>query len=284
MGGANVRLMHDEGATVLETQTDADGHFTFSNFGVGAFVLHVTASGFDDAQTTGSLNAGELAMLPAIVLQISKMRTSVAVSSEQKELAEEEIKSEEKQRLFGVVPNYYVSYVNPAVPLDPKQKFELAWKTMIDPVSFGISAVAAGVEQSRNTYSGFGQGSEGYAKRFAASYADGAIGTLLGGAVFPTLMHQDPRYFVKGRGSKTSRLLYALANSIVCKGDNGRFQDCYSQQIGYLASAGLSNLYYPAQNRQGAALTFENFGYALAGAAGSNVFQEFFSRMLTPKK
>ncbi|HYB76734.1 MAG TPA: carboxypeptidase regulatory-like domain-containing protein, partial [Candidatus Bathyarchaeia archaeon] len=132
-------------------------------------------------------------------------------------------------------------------------------------------------------FSGYGQGAEGYAKRYGAGYADMVTGTFIGGAVLASLLKQDPRYFYKGVGSKRSRFLYAIANAVICKGDNGRWQPNYSGVIGNLAAGGISNLYYPASDRTGAKLTFENAAIATASTAISNVFQEFFSRKLTPK-
>ena len=196
-------------------------------------------------------------------------------------MAEDEIRVEEKQRLLGVFPNFYVSYVPNAVPLTAKQKFELAWKTIIDPVSFGIIAGVAGIEQADNAFSGYGQGAQGYAKRYGAAYADFVSGTFIGSAILPSLLKQDPRYFYKGTGSRKSRFLYAVANSVICKGDNGRWQPNYSFIVGDLAAGGISNLYYPAQNRNGAALTFENAAIAVGAGAMGNVIQEFFLRKLT---
>ena len=134
----------------------------------------------------------------------------------------------------------------------------------------------------KTTFSGYGQGAQGYAKRYGAAFADVAIGTFLGSAVLPSLLKQDPRYFYKGTGSKTSRTLYAIANSVICKGDNGRWQVNYSNMLGNLAAGGISNLYYPAQNRNGAELTFENAAIGTGATAATNLVEEFLIRKLTP--
>src|SRR5580698_1183712 len=102
-------------------------------------------------------------------------------------------------------------------------------------------------------FRGYGQGAQGYAKRFGASYTDGFVGTFLADAVLPSVLHQDPRYFYRGTGSIRSRALYAMASAVICKGDNGRWQPNYSNVLGNLAAAGISNAYYPASNRNGAA-------------------------------
>lgn len=141
-----------------------------------------------------------------------------------RELAQEQIKEQEKQRVFGVIPNFYVSYVANAVPLVPKQKFELAWKSASDPIKLvGVGALA-GIDQAGDRWGAYGQGAQGYAKRLGASYANVFGATFIGGAIMPSVLKQDPRYFYKGKGSKRSRFLYALGNSGMCKGDNGRWQ------------------------------------------------------------
>src|SRR5262249_50099200 len=155
------------------------------------------------------------------------------------EIAEEQLKEQEKQRVLGVIPNFYVSYVPDAAPLTPKQKFGLAWKTSIDPVSFGITAAIAGGQQADNDFRRYGQGAQGYAKRFGAAYANLVSSTFIGGAILPSLLKQDPRYFYKGTGTKRSRFFYAVANSVICKGDNGRWQPNYSGVLGGLAAGGI---------------------------------------------
>jgi hypothetical protein len=98
----------------------------------------------------------------------------------------------------------------------------------------------------------------------------------------PTVFKQDPRYFYKGTGSKKSRVLYALANSVICKGDNGKWQPAYSSILGSIAAGGLSNLYYAPSDRNGAELTFENALVGIGAAAVTNLLQEFVVRKLTP--
>jgi len=137
------------------------------------------------------------------------------------------------------------------------------------------------VQQARNDYSAYGQGVEGYAKRFGAAYADGASGTFIGGAILPSLFKQDPRYFYKGTGSTGSRILYAISRSVIAKGDNQRWQPNYSAILGSIASGAVSNLYYPDKDR-GTALVFENALIGTGENAVVNLFQEFVIRHFTP--
>ncbi len=264
----------------MESASDSAGNFNFAAVRPGPFKLSFTAPGFATQTTSGELHPGEDYVTPPVQLVVATT-VEVDVHETQQEVAEEQIQVQEKQRLFGVVPNFYVTYVPNAAPLDARQKFQLGWKSVIDPASFGVAALFAGFEQANNTYSGYGQGAQGYAKRFGASYADLVSGTFIGGAILPSLLKQDPRYFYKGTGTRKSRLLYAMVNAVICKGDNGRWQPNYSNMLGTLAAGGISNLYYPASSR-GVGLTFENTAIGIGGSALTGVFQEFFSRKLTP--
>jgi hypothetical protein len=280
--GALVTLAPDNHSAKQETRSGDDGQFSFAGVAPGSFQISVTAQGFASQSFSATVRSGEVFNIPQIVLEVATVTTDVRVTLSPSEITEEQIKVEEKQRLLGIIPNYFVSYAPQAAPLTPRQKFGLALKTTVDPFTFGVNAIIAGVEQWQNDYSGYGQGSQGYGKRYGASYADFFTGTMIGGAILPTLLKQDPRYFCKGTGSKRSRFFYAIANSVIRKGDNGHWQPDYSGILGALASGGISNLYYPARNRNGAGLTFENAGIGIGFGALGNVFQEFFLRELTP--
>jgi hypothetical protein len=261
--------------------TGDDGQFSFANVAPGAFQLTITSPGFTPQTSNGTLAPGETHIVPQIALTVAANVTDVQVALSRIEVAEAQIKDEERQRVFGIIPNFYVTYDPHPVALTPKQKFELAWKTTVDPVTFAIVGAIAGVQQAQNTFSGYGQGAQGYGKRYGAGFADLAAGTFIGSAVLPSLLKQDPRYFYKGTGSKRSRILYAIANSVICKGDNGRWQPNYSNIFGNLAAGGISNLYYPAQNR-GAGLTFENAAIGIGATGAANLVEEFLMRKLTP--
>jgi hypothetical protein len=281
VAGAHVKLT--SGSQSQEAVSGGDGGFSFANVVPGAFQLTITTAGFAAQSTSGTLASGETYIVPRVGLSVATNVSEIQVSLTQMEVAEEEIKIEEKQRVLGAIPNFYVSYIPDAAPLTAKQKFKLAWKTVIDPFTFVVVGGAAGVEQAQNHFSGYGQGAQGYAKRFGAGYADTLAGTFIGAAILPSLLKQDPRYFYKGTGSIGSRSMYAIANAFICKGDNGRWQTNYSNILGSLAAGGISNLYYPAQDRSGAGLTFENGAIGLGVTAVDNLFQEFIVRKLTPK-
>jgi len=280
VAGATVQLSRNDGSANRQAISNSDGAFAFDHAAPGPFRLTVSAAEFTTQEYSGTLESGQNLIVPAITLRVATLVTEVRVVPPQV-IAEAQIKDEEKQKALGFIPNYYVSYVPNAVSLAPKQKFELAWKTMIDPVTFGITGAIAGIQQAQNDFSGYGQGADGYAKRYGAAYADAAISTFIGGAVLPSLLKQDPRYFYKGTGSKKSRLLYAIANSVICKGDNGHWQANYSGILGGLAAGGISTSYYPAKDRD-AGLIFQNALIGIGAAAAANVLQEFVVKKLTP--
>jgi hypothetical protein len=263
--------------------SDSEGRFVFGDVPAGPYQLTFSSSGFASQTVSGVLHSGESFEAQPIVLLVSTASSEVQVTASRVEVAEEQVREEEQQRVLGAIPNFYVTYVHDAPPLTSRQKFSMAWKTSIDPITFLSTGAFAGIEQATNSYSAWGQGTEGYAKRYAAGYADNFIGTMLGSALLPSLLKQDPRYFYKGTGTVRSRILYAIANAVICKSDSGRWQPNYSSITAGFASAGISNLYYPAANRNGMSLTFENFLIDKATGAAQNIFQEFVVRKLTPK-
>jgi len=282
VAGARVILSLGDQSPKQEMQTGAGGQFLFSNIAPGPFQLTITAAGFAAQISSGILHSGENYIVAGSALAVATTVTDVEVGVSQVEVADEQIKIEEQQRVFGVLPNFYVSYIPDAAPLNSRQKFKLAARTVVDPFTFVFVGGAAGVQQAQNHFRGYGQGAQGYAKRFGAGYADQVSGTFIGSAILPSILKQDPRYFYKGTGSKASRFLYAVANAVICKGDDRRWQPNYSNMLGGLAAGGISNLYYPEQDR-GAALTFENAAVGIGSSAISNLFQEFLIRKLTPK-
>src|SRR5580698_4490031 len=280
--GARIKLTGENQSLSQEVLSGDDGQFSFANIAPGPFQITITSVRFATHVSTGTLHSGETYIVPQIVMVVAAdIEVQVGVSPA--EVAEEQLKIEEKQRVLGFIPNFYVSYIPNPVPLNSKQKFKLAWKATVDPVTLIVNGAFAGVEQAQNHFRGYGQGAQGYGKRFGAGYADTITSTFIGGAVLPSLLKQDPRYFYKGTGSNRSRILYAIANSVICKGDNRHWQANYSNILGNLAAGGISNLYYPADDRNGAGLTFENAAIGIGATAIANLFQEFVVRKFTPK-
>jgi hypothetical protein len=263
--------------------SDSNGSFSFAGVAPGPFKLTFTSAGFATKTLEGTLGPGEDHDVQSVMLLMAGVSNEVQVTASTEEIAQEQLHVEEQQRVLGAIPNFYVAYDPNAAPLTGKQKFQLAWKTSIDPVTFALTGVFAGIEQAENSFPGYGQGAVGYAKRFGANYTDGVTGDMIGAVALATLFKQDPRYFYQGTGTVRSRAVHAIASSVLCKGDNGHLQFNYSAILGGLASGGISNLYYPSADRNGWAMTFENSAIGTAESAVGDLLQEFLIRHLTPK-
>ena len=272
-------VLTQQGSGSRESLSGKDGSFSFADVPPGPFELSITSPGFAAQEKSGVLQAGENYVTPQIQLVVATT-VEVEVTQTREEIAEQQMDVEEQQRVFGVVPNFYVSYIPDAAPLTTKQKFKLGWKSTADPVVFGFAGIVAGIEQADNAFSGYGQGAQGYGKRLGATYADTVSGTFIGSVILPSVFKQDPRYFYKGTGSRKSRFFYAVANAVICKGDNGHWQPNYSNMLGSLAAGGLSNVYYPASNR-GVALTFKSALIGIGGTGFGAVIEEFFLHKVT---
>ena len=260
---------------------DSEGVFTFSNLIAGTYTLKIAGAGLEPPVTAEVvLAAGERLEVPIVGTRIPTTSTTVHVISTPNEVAQAQVRQQETQRIIGFLPNFYTSFLWDAEPMTPKLKFQLSLRSTTDPVTFLVVAGLAGVEQKHKTFPGYGQGAEGYAKRFGAAYADMLFGKMVSRAVLPSVLHQDPRYFYRGSGSMRSRVFYALASAVICRGDSGQLQPNYSQVVGNFAASGISNLYRAPGDRT-ASLTFRNGLIMTASGAVENLFREFLSRKLT---
>jgi len=277
---AKVNLTSADGSLRPTLTSGANGEFTFKKMAPGSYLVMVEATGLEPFTSAEFvLGAQQNYEIPRIILSVATAFTQMTVRPTE-EVAAEQIKAEETQRVFGLLPNFYTSYVYDAAPLTTKQKFSLAAHGTFDPVALMGIALNAGIEQANNTFAGYGQGARGYSKRFAARFADGRTSDILSHAVFPSLFHQDPRYYYQGSGSFKSRLVHAVSFAFVARSDSGRTMPNYSYLLGDLASGALSNLYYPRADR-GAQLVFTNAAIGIAGRIGSCIIREFFSKRFT---
>jgi hypothetical protein len=273
-------LMHSDGTQSHTMLSNANGEFGFLEILPGSYLVAVNAKGFAPFTSVEFLVADQQVYeLPDISLSVATASIEVMVRPTDL-IAAEQIRAAEKQRLIGVIPNFYTSYIYDAAPLTSKQKFSLAARGTFDPVSMIGVAFGAGLEQANNSYPGYGQGAEGYSKRFAAKFVDGRTRDFLTHAVFPSLFHQDPRYYYQGSGSFRSRFIHAVGSAFVTRSDSGRTVPNYSFVLGDMCSAALSNLYYPPANR-GVSLAFNRAAVGLAGRVGTSLIREFLSKRLT---
>jgi hypothetical protein len=282
IAGATVTL---EGADLGDRKTAVAGEsgaFEFADLKPG-IEYHVTVSARDMQRWESPpiiLGPGQYFLLTNIKMKLPGSEVSVTVYATQEQIATEQVIVAEKQRIFGFIPNFYVTYDPHPVPLTTKLKYRLALKASTDPVTFFGIAFMAAVYQAGDVPD-YQQGWDGYAQRVGAGIADTATDIFFGGAILPSLLHQDPRYFYQGTGTKKSRILHAISYPYICKGDNGKTQPNYSSLGGDLISGAISNIYYPETNR-GVGLVFEGFFVTTAVRTVNSIIQEFVLRKLTP--
>jgi hypothetical protein len=273
---ASVILTNTSSGVARQVTADENGAFVFEDIAAGSsYRLKLHAQGYADWQSDLlTITAGKSLIVQHIALMLAGDTVSVTVSGDNAQLATEQVELAMHQRVLGIIPNFYVVYDSAhAVPLSTKLKFKLALKASTDPVTaIGIGFLAA-VDQAANTPD-YQQGLRGYGQRVGSSAADGFSDILIGGAILPSLLHQDPRYFYQGTGTKQSRMQHAIAAPFICRGDNGHSQINFSSLGGDLISSSLSNTYYPQSNR-GANLVFTNFAIGTAGRVINTLAQEF---------
>jgi hypothetical protein len=273
-----------EGADTSDRQTvvaGESGAFQFNGLTPGTpYRITVEAKGFARWMSpTLFLNPGQY-LLQKIQLKLPGAVTSVTVYASPEQIATQQVIVEEHQRVFGIIPNFYVTYDSKPVPLTTKLKFRLAYKADTDVMTFFGVAFMATIYQAGDIPD-YGQGWDAYGKRVAAGYADTTTDIFIGGAILPWLLHQDPRYFYQGTGTKKSRARHAIFSPFVCRGDNGKPQPNYSSLGGDLASGAISNFYYPQSNR-GPGLVFQGFFVTTGVRMVNGLVQEFVLRNLTP--
>jgi hypothetical protein len=266
----------------LTAATKDDGSFAFRDVTPGSsYQITVTAEGFEQWSSSVTVEPGQDKTLPDIKLRILTVQRAVTVTYSSKEVAAQQLKAEEQQRVFGFIPNTYVTYEPHPEPLTARMKFDLAYKDLTHPVFFVGTAAWAGVEQAAGLQN-YPQNIRGYGDRFGTGLADGVTQGLIGNAILPSLLHQDPRYFYQGSGTKKSRALHAMLAAFVCKGDNGKTQPNYSTWGGSLISSTISLAYYPSSDRN-AQHVFGNFGIGMGLHVGGGLLQEFVLSKLTSR-
>ena len=254
--------------------TGDNGFFSFEEVKAGTPVrIEVSAPDLKNWRSNEIIaQPGQSLIVTDISLGVASVETAVrAVIPEQ--VAVEQVKLQEQQRVLGVIPNFYVTYEHNPAPLTPKLKFQLAMKALTDPVTIMGFGMNAAIYQAVG-YPSYRQGAAGYGMRLGATFAGGYSNILLGDAVFPSLLHQDPRYFYQGTGTTKSRLLHAMSTPFITRGDDGRREINYSNILSDLASGALANAYYPSQDR-GARLVVRSAAIGISGRMVFGIVQEF---------
>jgi hypothetical protein len=281
--GARVELS-EEGApgTLRVMESGATGQFEFANLAPGTYIVTVSGKGMTKFVSMPlMLQANEPEIVPDVVLHVAGTTTSVTVMD--KEGASlEQVRIAEQQRVLKVFPNFYSSFDWNAPPMLAKQKYRLASRSLIDPVTFLTTAGIAGAEQYRNIFPSFGGGIVGYGKRYAAAYATHASGELLTRAVYPGIFRTDPRYFIMGNGSAEARAMHAIGSTFMTRGDNGGRRINFPEILGDFSAAALSNAYFPAKERGVNLVLINGFG-DLGGDMLDNLFREFLLNRVTTR-
>ena len=253
--GASVTLRSSRVGDPYSTLANETGYFELHNLESGMpYRVTVHSDGFEDWVSPDMvLEPGQHKILTDCILRLAKVETSIDVGYSPVQVATEQVAIQEKQRILGVVPNFYVTYEAHPEPMTPKLKFELAMKLAGDPVTAVGVGFVAGVRQATNSID-FQQGAKGYGQRFGVTAANAFSGIMIG--------------------------FHALSYAFVCPGDNGRLQPNYSSLGGNLAAAALSNAYYPSSNR-GPGLVIGNFAIGTLQRALTGLAQEFLFRRYT---
>jgi hypothetical protein len=179
-------------------------------------------------------------------------------------------------RMFKVLPNYKTinDPEQQVPPLHVGEKFALV-EHYFDPFTFVFTSITAGIEQSTNEKAGYGQGALGYAKRYGADFTDGLTNEVFVTGVFPSLLHEDPRYYRLGRGNAWKRTGYALSRILIARGDSGNNRINASEFLGNIASGAISMSYYP-QNERSVSGVFTRMSVEIGYDSLFNVLKEFY--------
>jgi hypothetical protein len=200
-------------------------------------------------------------------------------AEEQRRKAQEQLEEQEKQRVMGVMATFNTTRNPDALPLSSGQKFQLFFKSETDPWPFLLAGVVAGINQADDSDEEWGQGAQGYAKRFGAAYTDSFIGNFFGNAVLTSWWHEDPRYYQKGTGSWEGRALWAATSTVWCKRDKGTWGPNYANVAGNLIGSAIARIYYPASERHVGDTIIDGLTVSAEGIVGSEVI-EFWPDMV----
>ena len=281
--GATLMLSRSISDEHLTTRSDSNGFFQLANVPPGAdWHLTVRMQGFADWISEAIvLTPGQYRLLTGVQLHLAMVEVSVAALTPE-QAATEEVRTEEKQRILGVIPNFYVAYDRNPVSLTAKLKFHLARKILTDPVTIAGFVLNASIYQAAH-YPDYREGVDGYGERLGSTFAGGYANVLIGDALLPSILHQDPRYFYQGRGTTRSRLLHALSTPILTYGDNGRRQFNFSGIGGDLASGAIACAYYPTQQRD-VSLVYKSGLIGAGGRIANGLLQEFVLKRIGSRR
>jgi hypothetical protein len=217
---------------------------------------------------------GILLMLLTVLLATGAAQNGVPSGSPANGSQSQENTSGQEQRVFGVVPQFSVTNDASPPPLTPGQKFKLFGRTSFDPFNFAAAGLQAGLSQATDEFPQYDQGAAGYAKRYAASFADQVSSNFFANYVYSALLKEDPRYFRLGKGTVRRRMVYALEQEFVVHKDSGGKTFGFENILGAFTSGTLSNAYYPSNDR-GLGLTVSRSVISILYGSAGGLFSEF---------
>ena len=277
--GAQIVITCVEPPSTHDAVADSAGFFSVGGLSAGTYSVTISSPGLKTYVVHDlHLRPGEIYSMPEISLPIARTTADVTVTLTTEELAEAELQNELKQRVLGVLPNFYTSYQWKAAPLSARQKFKLTARATTDPVFLGVTAITAGIQQAQNTYPEYGGGAAGYWKRYGAAYGDAVIGRFMGSVVFATVFRQDPRYFVMTNGSWVRRSWHAISSTVIQRGDNYHWEPAYAHLLGSATTGLIASTYHPGSNP--GKLVLDNTILDLGNKAANNLIREFVLRHL----
>jgi len=264
-----------------QTNADDKGFFRFSDLLAGAYIITITSPGFDTYRIPGiNIKPGESYELPEVALPIARTTADATVTLTEQQIAEVELNDELHQRVLGVLPNYYTSYIWDAAPLTMRQKFKLAIRSATDPVFYATTALGTGINFATSANPEYGGGPSGYWELYASNYGGALVGRVVTSVLLNSLFKEDPRYFVMTNGSVARRSWHAISSTFLQRGDDKHWHPAYSNFIGGATSAVVVSTWHPDSTVSMGQRVLNDTVLDLGGEAIRNLAREFLFRHL----
>jgi len=264
-----------------EATANSVGRFRFADLAPGSYSVTISSPGFENYRIQNiTLKPGDTYELPEVALPIARTSADATVTLTETQIAEAELNDELHQRVLGILPNYYTSYIWDAAPLNMRQKFKLAIRSATDPVFFATTALSAGIQQATSSNPEYGSGPSGYFELYASDYGGALVGRVVTSVLLNSLFHEDPRYFVMTNGSVVRRSWHAISSTFLQRGDDKKFHPAYANFMGGAISAVVVSTWHPDSTTSVGTRVLNDTVLDLGGLAIRNLAREFLFRHL----